>query len=62
MIKATRQLLRLEDVEMKAGTAKTVMERPYSIEERRGARPPLPVPSVTPPRYAASFFFWQAVY
>jgi hypothetical protein len=60
-IKVTRQPLRREDVEMKAGMAKTVMERPYRIEERGGARPPLPVPAVTPPRYAASFFFCQAV-
>jgi hypothetical protein len=62
MIKATRQPLRREDMEMKAGMAKTVVERPYRIEEKGGARPPLPVPVVTPPRCAASFFFWRAVY
>jgi hypothetical protein len=57
-IMMTRQPLRHEDIEMKAGTAKTVVERPYRIEERGGARPPLPVPAVAPPRCTASFFFW----
>jgi hypothetical protein len=61
-IMATRQPLRREDMEMKAGTAKTVVERLYRIEEKGGARPPLPVPAVAPPHCAASFFFWRAVY
>jgi hypothetical protein len=61
MIMATREQLSREDMEMKAGTAKTVVERPYRLEEKGGACPPLPVPAVAPPHCAASFFFWRAV-
>jgi hypothetical protein len=63
----TSQPLGRGDMEMTAGaswagTAKTVAEIPYRIEERGGARPPLSVPAVAPPRFAVFFFFWDAVW
>ncbi len=60
-VKTIGQPLRREDMEMRAGTTTTEVERPYRIEERGGARPHLPVPAAAPPRYAASFFFWGVV-
>jgi hypothetical protein len=60
-VRTTGQPLRREDMEMRAGTMTTEVERPYRIEERGGARPHLPVPAAAPPRYAVSFFFWGAV-
>jgi hypothetical protein len=64
---ATSQPLGRWDMEMTAGaswagTARTVAEIPCRIEERGGARPPLPVPVVSPPRFAVFFSVWEAVW